>query len=84
MKIQIKKSKKPVEYNKAINFLEQKLIIMKKGESFDESLFIAIVVILSRLGDLPLIIDGGSSKYVKNPILESLLFSNSLIDLTKS
>ena len=55
---------------------------MKKGESFDESLFIAIVVILSRLGDLPLIIDGGSSNYVKNPILEALLFSNSLIDLT--
>ena len=35
MKIEIKKSKKPVEYNKAINFLERKLTIMKKKEKPD-------------------------------------------------
>jgi len=35
MKIQIKKSKKPVEYNKAINFLERKLSIMKEKKSPD-------------------------------------------------
>ena len=32
MEIEIKKSKKPVEYSKAINFLEKKLTIMKKKE----------------------------------------------------
>jgi lipoyl(octanoyl) transferase len=35
MKIEIKKSKKPVEYNKAINFLERKLSIMKEKEMPD-------------------------------------------------
>jgi len=35
MKIEIKKSKKPVEYNKAINFLEGKLSIMKEKEMPD-------------------------------------------------
>ena len=35
MKIEIKKSKKPVEYSKAINFLEQKLTNMKKIKAPD-------------------------------------------------
>jgi len=35
MKIEIKKSKKPVEYNKAINFLERKLSIMKEKKKPD-------------------------------------------------
>jgi len=32
MKIKIKRSKKPIEYNKAINFLEKKMALMKKSE----------------------------------------------------
>ena len=32
MKIKIKRSKKPIEYNKAINFLEKKIALMKKKE----------------------------------------------------
>ena len=32
MKIKIKRSKKPIEYNKAINFLEKEAALMKKGE----------------------------------------------------
>ena len=35
MKIEIKKSKKPVEYNKAINFLERKLSNMKEKKKPD-------------------------------------------------
>jgi len=35
MKIEIKKSKNPVEYNKAINFLERKLSIMKEKKKPD-------------------------------------------------
>jgi lipoyl(octanoyl) transferase len=60
MKIQIKKSKKPVEYNKAINFLEQKLIIMKKGDGSD------LIWALEH----PEVYTGGTS-YSKNEILDN-------------
>ncbi|MDB4845831.1 lipoyl(octanoyl) transferase LipB [Candidatus Pelagibacter sp.] len=60
MKIQIKKSKKPVEYNKAINFLEQKLTIMKKGDGSD------LIWALEH----PEVYTGGTS-YSKNEILDN-------------
>ena len=60
MKIQIKISKKPVEYNKAINFLEQKLIIMKKGDGSD------LIWALEH----PEVYTGGTS-YSKNEILDN-------------
>ena len=60
MKIEIKKSKKPVEYNKAINFLERKLSIMKEKKKPD------LIWVLEH----PEVYTGGTS-FSKNDILDN-------------
>ena len=60
MKIEIKRSKKPVEYDKAINFLEQKLSIVQKKQGPD------LIWALEH----PEIYTGGTS-FSKNEILDN-------------